>query len=91
MNDAACLETADRLYAKLGGREAVLYDDRDVGMGVKLKDADLIGLPTQIIVGPRDLKEGMVQIKDRKTGEKQMVGVDTLTPSFFQNSAQSPR
>lgn len=91
MNDAACLETADRLYAKLGGREAVLYDDRDVGMGVKLKDADLIGLPTQIIVGPRDLKEGVVQIKDRKTGEKQMVGVDTLTPSFFQNSAQSPR
>jgi hypothetical protein len=42
-------------------------------------------------VGPRDLKEGVVQIKNRKTGEKQMVGVDTLTPSFFQNSAQSPR
>jgi prolyl-tRNA synthetase len=75
VSDAQCIETCDGLYHQLGGRDAVLYDDRDVGMGVKLNDADLIGLPTQIVVGPRDLKEGLVQVKNRKTGEKRMVAV----------------
>jgi prolyl-tRNA synthetase len=82
-NDAQCIETCDGLYHQLGGRDAVLYDDRDVGMGVKLNDADLIGLPTQIVVGPRDLKEGLVQVKNRKTGEKRMVAVGAIKNLSF--------
>jgi prolyl-tRNA synthetase len=52
-------------------------------MGVKLNDADLIGLPTQIVVGPRDLKEGLVQVKNRKTGEKRMVAVGAIKNLSF--------
>ena len=44
-------------------------DDRDERAGVKFKDADLIGIPTQIILGEKNLKEGLVEIKDRKTKE----------------------
>lgn len=49
----------------------VLTDDRDVRAGFKFKDADLIGLPVQVIVGKRGLQEGLVEIKTRRTGERQ--------------------
>ena len=45
----------------------VLLDDRQDRLGVKLKDADLIGIPMQIIVGPKNLEEGNVEIKIRNT------------------------
>ena len=47
----------------------VLIDDRDERAGVKFKDADLIGIPRRVIVGERGLKEGMVELKHRRTGE----------------------
>ena len=47
-----------------------LYDDREDRGGVKFSRMDLIGLPYQIIVGPRGLKEGGVEIKVRATGER---------------------
>ncbi|MDA8087559.1 MAG: proline--tRNA ligase [Nitrospiraceae bacterium] len=58
------------LYRELdkNGTE-VLLDDRDLRAGVKLKDADLIGIPRQIIIGERNLKEGFVELKDRRTKE----------------------
>jgi prolyl-tRNA synthetase len=60
--DAACMEA----YAKLGaaGREA-LYDDRDERPGVKFADADLIGIPWRLVIGPRGLKDGKVELKRR--------------------------
>ena len=59
-------EVAEQLYEELGalGIE-VLYDDRDERPGVKFKDADLIGLPVRVTVGPRGLKAGKVEVKAR--------------------------
>src|SRR5947209_2648631 len=68
--DAACAD----LYEKLEwtGRE-VLYDDRDERPGAKFATLDLIGLPWQIIVGPKGLADGKVEVKHRKTGERAML------------------
>ena len=48
-----------------------LLDDEKGSIGVKFSRMDLIGLPYQIAVGPRGLKDGLVEVKDRATGEKQ--------------------
>ncbi|MEE9257618.1 MAG: proline--tRNA ligase [bacterium] len=74
MKDAACAREAEKLYAALGegGVEAVL-DDRDERAGVKFKDADLIGFPYQVIVGPKSLKEGKIELKSRRTGERELL------------------
>ncbi|MGE4221648.1 MAG: proline--tRNA ligase [Alphaproteobacteria bacterium] len=70
--DAACDAACDDIFAKLAdaGIE-VMYDDRDERAGVKFSDMDLIGLPWQLVVGPRGVQKGMVELKDRKTGERQ--------------------
>jgi prolyl-tRNA synthetase len=60
----------DDIYAKLGDAGVeVLLDDRDERPGVKFKDADLIGIPLRIVVGSKNLAEGKVELKIRKTGE----------------------
>jgi len=50
-----------------------LMDDRAVRAGVKFKDADLIGIPWQIIIGERNLKDGLVELKSRRTKETKKV------------------
>ena len=71
-------ETAEEIYNKLlEERVEVLYDDRIERPGVKFNDADLIGLPIQIIVG-RKADEGIVEIKVRKTGEREEVLIENL-------------
>jgi prolyl-tRNA synthetase len=69
--DARCREAADNLYSKLlsAGVE-VLYDDRDESPGAKFAAMDLIGLPEQLIIGPRGLAAGTVELKDRRSGER---------------------
>jgi len=76
-DDAASLEVAARLEEALtrAGHEP-LVDDRAERPGVKFKDADLLGLPYCVILGPRGLKEGKVEIKTRATGERLEVAVD---------------
>ena len=54
----------------------VLYDDRDIRGGEKMADMDLIGIPLQITVGPRDAARGMVEIKERASGAKTIMGRD---------------
>ncbi len=73
--DAAC----DRLYRALGakGRD-VLYDDTDDRAGSKFSTMDLIGLPWQVIIGPRGLKEGIAEVKNRKTGVRENVPLDNV-------------
>jgi prolyl-tRNA synthetase len=79
MKDANTAETAERLYNDLTEKGfEVLMDDRDERAGVKFKDADLIGIPTQIILGERNIKEGLVEIKDRKTKEVVRVKVEEV-------------
>jgi len=51
----------------------VLFDDRDARAGVKMKDADLLGIPVQVIVSERNLKQGLVELKNRWTGERKFV------------------
>lgn len=65
--DAAC----DDIYAKLQAAGVdVLYDDRNERAGAKFSTMDLIGLPWQVVIGPRGLKNGIVELKNRATGEK---------------------
>ncbi len=75
-DDAACAGAADALYAQLeaAGVE-VLYDDRDERGGAKFATADLIGLPWQLIVGPKGVAAGTVELK-RRGGEREDVSVD---------------
>ena len=54
----------------------MLYDDRDERGGVKLGSMDLIGLPWQLILGPRGLAAGLVELKHRGTGEKLELSID---------------
>jgi len=55
----------------------VLYDDRaSVSPGFKFKDADLLGMPLQVIVGEKNLKNNQIELKDRNTGERRLVPVE---------------
>lgn len=77
--DAICDATCDEIYAMLQSKgKDTLYDDRDVRAGNKFADMDLIGLPWQIIVGPRGAADGKVEIKNRKTGEKVELSKDKI-------------
>ncbi len=75
--DAAVHETADALAVELTARGlTVLYDDRPkVSPGVKFKDAELIGVPTIVVVG-KGLADGVVEVRDRTSGEREVVAVD---------------
>ncbi|MAO56134.1 MAG: proline--tRNA ligase [Rhodospirillaceae bacterium] len=68
--DAACQGMYDQLTA--AGQD-VLYDDREERAGGKFADMDLIGLPWQLIAGPRGLEKDMVELKNRKTGEREEI------------------
>ena len=74
---------AEKIYDELtkAGKE-VLFDDRDERAGVKFNDADLIGIPRQIVIGDRNLKDGKVEIKDRKTGETRLVDLHSAASSL---------
>jgi prolyl-tRNA synthetase len=72
--DAACDAICESLYAKFG--RTALYDDRDARAGEKFADADLMGHPWQIIVGPRGAASGQVELKRRATGERREVSPD---------------
>ncbi|GAB4489558.1 MAG: proline--tRNA ligase [Thermodesulfovibrionales bacterium] len=82
MNDPATVETAESLYRDLSARGLdVLLDDRTERAGVKFKDADLIGIPIQIVIGEKNLTEGLVEIKERKTKATEKVGVGDAASS----------
>ncbi len=75
--DARCREAAEDLYGKLRGAGFdVLYDDREELPGAKFAAMDLIGLPAQLVIGPRGLAAGTVEIKDRRSGERRDMSVD---------------
>ena len=83
MNDALTAGTAENLYRELTiNRIEVLMDDRDERAGVKFKDADLIGMPTQIILGEKTLRQGLVEIKDRKTKEAIKVNIEAVVDNI---------
>ena len=79
------LRQAADLHAKFntGGFDALL-DDRDERAGAKMATMDLIGLPWQVIIGPRGMKNGVVEVKSRRTGERA-----EMTPEAAMNKIMS--
>jgi len=76
---AAC----EDLYAALQAKGVeTLYDDRDVRAGAKFADMDLIGTPWQLIVGPKGVAAGKIEIKNRKTGAREEVPVEQALARF---------
>jgi prolyl-tRNA synthetase len=92
MKDADLKSNADRIYNGLdkSGVE-VLYDDRDERAGVKLNDADLVGFPFQLRIGPKKLKEGKVEFYDRATRQAEDVAVDAAVEVAYQRIQQAMR
>jgi prolyl-tRNA synthetase len=78
--DAAC-EKIYKTLTKSG--VTVLYDDTNERAGGKFASMDLIGVPQQIIVGPRGLANNEVELKNRATGEKQTVSLDAAINQFI--------
>ena len=77
--DAAC----EDLYAKLTAAGLdVLYDDTDERPGAKFAGMDLIGIPYQLVVGPRGLAAGTVEVKTRATGAKEELSLDAAANRF---------
>lgn len=71
--------TAEEIYSELGRRGVeVVLDDRNERPGVKFKDADLIGYPIRIVVGPRGLDARQVEVKLRRSKEAKMVDIAAL-------------
>jgi len=79
IKDSKTIEVSEHLYRSLKDRGVdVLLDDRDERAGVKFKDADLIGIPIHIVIGERNLKDGMVEIKKRRSGESEKVEIEKV-------------
>jgi prolyl-tRNA synthetase len=77
VGEAAVDEVAEKAYRALtaAGKEPLL-DDRDERPGAKFASLDLVGVPWQLIVGPKGVAEGTVEIKRRATGERQSLPLD---------------
>ena len=77
--DAAC----ENLYGKMTAAGLdVLYDDRDDRPGAKFATLDLIGVPVQIIVGPKGLADGKVEVKHRRSGERELLSLEEVINKF---------
>jgi prolyl-tRNA synthetase len=77
-DDEATAAAADRIYADLNAAGVeTLYDDRDERGGAKLASMDLIGLPWQLVAGPRGIASGVVELKRRSTGEREELSIES--------------
>ncbi|SLN53809.1 proline--tRNA ligase [Oceanibacterium hippocampi] len=83
VQDAEVSAACEDFYGKLrkAGVE-VLYDDTDERAGAKFATMDLIGLPWQVTIGPRGLKNGIVEVKNRKSGAKEELSLDAALNRF---------
>jgi prolyl-tRNA synthetase len=76
VKDQGSVDVTEEIYRALEEKGIeVLMDDRDERAGVKFKDADLVGIPVRMIIGEKNLKEGLVELKDRRTGAIEKVKV----------------
>ena len=80
VDDEATMTTADTIYAELGDAGIdVIIDDRSERPGVKFNDAELIGIPYRVTVGPRGLADGVVEITERRSGDSEAVPIAEAT------------
>ncbi|MBY0408393.1 MAG: proline--tRNA ligase, partial [Rickettsiales bacterium] len=78
VGDAKCDATCQGIYDTLTQQGVdVLYDDTDERAGAKFASMDLIGLPWQLTVGPKGAEKGVVELKNRKSGEKVELSVES--------------
>ena len=83
VDDDVVWPVAESLWHELADAGVeVLIDDRDERAGVKFADADLIGYPFQVVVGKRGVAAGVVELKDRATGERSEVAIDALAQTL---------
>ncbi len=79
LQDKEVKDKAEAVYEDLKRRGfEVLYDDRDLRPGFKFNDADLLGIPHQVVISPRSLAQGGVEYKSRRSGKRSVVPVDAL-------------
>jgi prolyl-tRNA synthetase len=77
--DAEADAASEKIYKALTAKgKDVLYDDRNAPGGAKFASMDLIGLPWQVIIGPRGLKDGIAEVKNRKSGARENVALDKV-------------
>ena len=87
-DDDGCTECAEDLYARLGAAGGdPLMDDRDERPGAKLASIDLIGIPWQIVIGPRGMANGVVEVKNRATGEAVEVSPESALSMVMDGAA----
>jgi prolyl-tRNA synthetase len=82
MKNDLVAQTCEKLYSDLTNKDGyeVLFDDRQgVSAGFKFNDADLLGMPIQVIVGEKNLKDGNIELKNRRTGNKIIVPLSELS------------
>jgi prolyl-tRNA synthetase len=85
-------KVSDDLYAKLQAAGlSVVYDDRDDRPGAKFAAIDLIGLPWQLIVGPKGIKAGEVELKERATGARHSLSFDAALHRLAISAAEPGR
>jgi prolyl-tRNA synthetase len=89
VNEETVMKAAENLYSSMlaEGIEVIL-DDRDERAGVKFKDADLIGIPLRIVIGQKNLVQGNVELKIRKTGENKLYPLPEIVQQVKQIIAQ---
>ena len=78
-NNEECSDLSDMIYNHLLSKGvSVLYDDREEGAGIKLAEMDLIGIPWQIRIGPRGIKNDNFELLQRKTGEVTEIKIEDM-------------
>lgn len=79
----ACKVTADKLYSALSAAGIeVIYDDRDVSAGTMFADADLLGVPVRVIVGPKNLKNSQLELVSRDKRISRLVDIEAAVPEI---------
>ena len=79
LNDISCKKISDDIYQKLLNKNLkILYDDRDCSIGKKLADNELIGIPFHVIIGKRDLKNNLIELKNRTTNESKKMSPEEV-------------
>jgi prolyl-tRNA synthetase len=74
VKDVKSMDAAEEMYTALEEKGfEVLLDDREERAGIKFKDADLLGIPWRVVIGEKNLKEGLVELKERRTGAVEKV------------------
>jgi prolyl-tRNA synthetase len=85
---ADVVAAAERLYDELTAAGVdVLYDDRDARPGIKFADADLLGMPTRLTVGARGLERGVVERRDRATGDEDEIATGDAVAAVLASRA----